>query len=243
LRDAGTYADYYGVEHSAPELLADSVYGLIETNREEIKGAKIVAVPGCYPIGAILALAPLVVEAGVAGSPLIVNAISGISGAGRSLREDYHFPEANENARGYKVVTHQHVPEIEQEFERIAGRDLQVVFAPHTVPMTRGIATTAIVPLEKEVDAASLQALYEDYYSGEPFVRVLPHGQFPETKNVRGSNFCDVAVTHDRRTNRAVALSAIDNLTKGTAGMAVQDMNLLFGLEETCGLWSAPLSP
>ncbi len=243
LKDARTFAEHYGVEHPAPELLGKSVYGLAETNREAIKGAKIVAVPGCYPIGLILAVAPLLKQSGLAGSPLTVSSVSGISGAGRSLSEDFHFPEANENARAYRVASHQHVPEMEQELTRVAGRDIQVIFVPHTVPMTRGIVTTAVVPLEKAADAESLEALYRDYYSNEPFVRVVPRGEFPEARNVRGSNFCDVAVTYDTRTNRAIALSAIDNLTKGTAGQAVQDMNILFGLDETSGLWWAPLSP
>jgi N-acetyl-gamma-glutamyl-phosphate reductase len=243
LKDAGTFAKYYGVEHPAPDLLAQSVYGMAETNREAIKGANIVAVPGCYPIGLILAVAPLLKEGGLVGSPLIVNSVSGISGAGRSLNEDFHFPEANENARAYKVAVHQHTPEMEQEVSRIAGRDLQIVFVPHTVPMTRGIITTVTVPLEKTVDQDGLDALYNDFYADEPFVRVLPSGRLPETKNVRGSNFCDVAVTYDPRTERAIAVSAIDNLTKGTAGQAVQDMNILFGLDETCGLWWGAVSP
>lgn len=243
LKDARTFAEHYGAEHPATELLADSVYGLAEINRDAIKTAKIVAVPGCYPIGLILAVAPLLQETGLAGSPLIVNSLSGISGAGRTLREDYHFPEAGENARAYRVGTHQHVPEMEQELERIAGHDVQVMFVPHTVPMTRGIVTTAVVPMEKAADTEALDALYRDYYSDEPFVRVLARGQCPEAKNVRGSNFCDVGVTYDERTNLAIALSAIDNLTKGTAGQAVQDMNILFGLDETCGLWCPPLSP
>jgi N-acetyl-gamma-glutamyl-phosphate reductase len=190
-----------------------------------------------------LAVAPLLQESGLAGSPLSITSLSGISGAGRSLREDYHFPETNENARAYRVGTHQHVPEMEQELGRIGGHDVQVMFVPHTIPMTRGIVTTAIVPLEKHANEEALDALYRDYYSDEPFVRVLAQGQYPEARNVRGSNFCDVAVTYDERTNRATALSAIDNLTKGTAGMAVQDMNILFGLDETCGLWFPPLSP
>jgi len=243
LKDAGAFAQYYGEEHPAPELLADSVYGLAETNREAIKGAKIVAVPGCYPIGLILAVAPLLKKDDLARSPLIVNSVSGISGAGRSLSEDFHFPEANENARAYKVAVHQHTPEMEQEISRIAGRDIQVIFVPHTVPMTRGIITTATVSLEKTVDQDGLEALYNGFYADEPFVRVLPRGKLPETKNVRGSNFCDVAVTYDPRTERAVAVSAIDNLTKGTAGQAVQDMNILFGLDETCGLWWGAMSP
>ncbi len=243
LKDAKTFAQYYGVEHPAPELLVDSVYGLAETNREAIKGARIVAVPGCYPIGLILAVAPLLKEDDLVGSPLIVNSLSGISGAGRSLSEDFHFPEANENARAYKVAVHQHTPEMEQEIGRIAGRDIRVVFVPHTVPMTRGIITTATVPLEKALDQDGLETLYNDFYADERFVRVLPRGKLPETKDVRGSNFCDVAVKCDPRTGRAIAVSAIDNLTKGTAGQAVQDMNILFGLEETCGLWWGAMSP
>ena len=243
LKDAKVFAQYYGAEHPAPDLLAESVYGLAETNREALSGAKIVAVPGCYPIGALLAVAPLVRERDLVGAPVIVNALSGISGGGRSLNENFHFPEANENARAYKVAVHQHGPEMEQEIKRIAGRDIPTIFVPHTVPMTRGIATTAIVPLEKTVDLAALEKLYHAFYADEPFVRVLPRGETPEVKHVRGSNFCDVAVTYDPRTNRAIALSAIDNLTKGTAGQAVQDMNVLFGLEETCGLWWGALSP
>ena len=243
LKDAQAYAQYYGVEHPAPELLPNSVYGLAETNRETIKGAKIVAVPGCYPIGMILAVAPLVRERGLVGSAVVVNALSGISGGGRSLNEDFHFSEANENARAYKVAVHQHGPEMEQEIKRIAGRAITITFVPHTVPMTRGIATTAIVPLEITMTLERLAELYRQFYAEEPFVRVLPRGEFPEVKHVRGSNFCDVAVTYDARTNQAIALSAIDNLTKGTAGQAVQDMNILFGLDETCGLWWGAVSP
>ena len=243
LNDARVFAHHYKADHPAPELLASSVYGLAETNRDAIKEAKIVAVPGCYPIGLVLAVAPLMSEAGLAGSPLVVNSISGISGAGRSLRDDYHFPEANENARAYRVGTHQHVPEMEQELARIAGREIRVIFVPHTVPMTRGIITTATVPLEKATSAERLESLYRDHYAGEPFVRMLPRGEFPEAKHVRGSNFCDVAVTFDARTNRAIVLSAIDNLVKGTAGQAVQDMNILFGLDERCGLWWGAMTP
>ena len=243
LKDARVFAQYYGIEHPAPELLPQSVYGLAETNREALKDAQLVAVAGCYPIGAILAVAPLVRERGLVGAPVIVNALSGISGAGRSLNENFHFPEANENARAYKVAVHRHAPEMEQEIKRIAGRDIAIIFVPHTVPMTRGIATTAIVPLEKSVSLERLEQLYRDFYAGKPFVRVLPRGEFPEVKHVRASNFCDVAIAYEPRTNRAIALSAIDNLTKGTAGQAVQDMNILFGLEETCGLWWGAVTP
>lgn len=254
LKDRSQYHEWYGMAHNAPELLSASVYGLPELYRGEIQSARIVANPGCYPTATVLALAPLVATDLVDLKSIVIDAKSGVSGAGRSPSLGYHFPECDDNARPYGVPRHRHIPEIEQELKRLACRagnaeEVAVSFIPHLIPMSRGILVTAYASLKRApggggggVDTATVTRLYEDFYAGERFVRVL-QDDLPQTKAVCGSNFCDVAVRVDPRTGRVVAMSALDNLVKGAAGQAIQNMNIMFGEEETLGLEAAPLWP
>ncbi|MBO8129505.1 MAG: N-acetyl-gamma-glutamyl-phosphate reductase [Peptococcaceae bacterium] len=243
LRDARVYEEWYRVEHTAPDLLGQAVYGLPELNRNEIKNAWLIANPGCYPTAAQLALAPLLARDLVEPDSVIIDAKSGVSGAGRKTSLTTHYAETNENFRAYNVGIHRHTPEIEQELGRIAGRDMRVSFTPHLVPMTRGILATVYVKLKKFKDGDELQAIFEDYYQGESFIRVLPAGMLPQTKAVAGSNYCDLGVVADPRTGRAVVLAAIDNLVKGASGQAIQNMNIIFGIKETEGLEHPPVYP
>jgi N-acetyl-gamma-glutamyl-phosphate reductase len=227
LKDTDLFKQYYKLDHVAPDLLSESIYGLVPWYRDSLKSAKLVAVPGCYPISVVLPLRPLLDQVGTS-IPIVVDSVSGISGAGRSLNEKFHFPEMNENVFAYKLAVHQHIPEIEQE----TGNRALVQFTPHVGPYTRGILTTMTFRPDGPVKPAAAWA----YYDNEPFVRVLPEGLLPETKNVRASNFCDIGWTMDERTGNLLIVSAIDNLCGGTAGMAIQCMNLMFGLDETAGL-------
>jgi N-acetyl-gamma-glutamyl-phosphate reductase len=241
LKDPAAYVRWYGAEHGAAELLELAVYGLPEQNRECVRSARFVANPGCYPTAAALALLPLLKE-GLASGPVIVDAKSGVSGAGRNPSAATHFSEVNENVRPYKLGEHRHGPEMEQTFA-LAGAPVPVYFAPHLTPMTRGILATCYVPIGAELSEDDAFALYRDAYREEPFVRVLENGELPQTKATLGSNFCDVAVRVDRQRRLAVAVSAIDNLGKGAAGQAIQNMNLMFGFPETEGLWTPPMFP
>lgn len=234
LKDPALFAKYYKAEHVAPERLDEAVYGLVPWYRESLKSAQLVAVPGCYPISALMPLRALI-ELDITDTPVVIDSISGISGAGRSLNEAYHFPEMNENLRAYSIAVHRHAPEIEQEL----GNKVKVQFNPHVAPLTRGILTTITVHLKKTVNVAAAFARY----ANEPFVRVLPEGSLPEVKNVRGSNFCDIGWVHDARTGNLVIVSAIDNLVGGTAGMATQCLNLMYGLDERAGLRHAGMAP
>lgn len=243
LRDPGLYEKWYEHGHQYPELLKTAVYGLPELHRERIRTASLIANPGCYPTSAILGLAPIIKNVLMDLGTLVVDSKSGVSGAGRSPALPYHFPEANEGFMAYKVGTHRHTPEIEQELSRIAGTEVTISFTPHLVPMNRGILTTIYGKLAAQTDTGRLHTLYREFYQHEPFVRVLPLGQFPNVRNVRGSNFCDIGVYADGRTDRAVIVTAIDNLVKGASGQAVQNMNILMGLEETAGLRFAALFP
>jgi N-acetyl-gamma-glutamyl-phosphate reductase len=240
LKDAAVYERWYGSAHGAADLLADAVYGLPEQNRDRVRSARLVANPGCYPTAAALALLPLVCG-GYAGGSVIVDAKSGVSGAGRNPSAATHFSEVNENFKPYKLGEHRHGPEMEQTFAA-AGTAVPVYFAPHLAPMTRGILATCYVPLARELSAAEAIALYNEAYRDEPFVRVL-ESDLPQTKATLGSNFCDVAVRVDPERRLAVAVSAIDNLVKGAAGQAIQNMNLMFGFPETEGLWSPAVFP
>jgi len=303
LKSPASYQEWYGVPHEAPDLVAEASYGLPELYRDEIRKSRIVANPGCYPTAALLALAPLVSRGIVDLRSLIIDAKSGVSGAGRTPSPGYHFPECEENLRAYGVPRHRHTPEIEQELRRLAMQGLgprgeagcgtgtaagapgradtdedgiTVTFTPHLVPMSRGILVTAYGLLKTPAPAVAvrsgasnktglpgyvlrdaapcpettgegpdpdaLTALYEEFYAHERFVRVL-RGSLPETKAVRGSNFCDIAVRIDVRTGRVVVFSALDNLVKGAAGQAIQNMNVLFGLEESTGLEAPPVWP
>jgi len=239
--DVEVYEQWYG-GHAAPALLAESVYGLTEVHRARIRNARIVGNPGCYPTAALLAILPLVMSGRVGTAGIVIDAKSGVSGAGRGLTLDTHFSEVNENVKPYNVAGHRHTPEIEQELTAALGRPVTVTFTPHLVPMTRGILVTAYLPLAGPLTDAEAAAILREAYSGEPFVRVLSDG-LPETKATAGSNFCDVAVRLDRRAGMAVAMAALDNLVKGASGQAVQNMNVMFGLPEATGLRAPGLYP
>ena len=234
LKDAAEYQQWYGLPHEDPEGLAQAVYGLPELFADEIRKTSIVANPGCYPTASILALAPLVKEGVVAPSPLIVDAKSGVSGAGKKLTDATHYPECNENLAPYAVGTHRHTPEIANVLSGLADKKADVLFVPHLTPMTRGIMATCYATRLRQVDDAALHALYADFYAKAPFVRVLPPGAIPATRHTSHTNFADVAarVCGDR----IVAMCAIDNLVKGASGQAVQNLNLMFSLDEATGL-------
>jgi N-acetyl-gamma-glutamyl-phosphate reductase len=246
IKDAVTFARWYTTPHGDPDGLAEAVYGLPELHRKAITSAPLVANPGCYPVGAILAMAPLF-KAGIARTEgVVVDGKSGVTGAGaqgRQVDPMYLYTEANENVRAYGVATHRHTPEIEQELSAVSGQAIMVSFTPHLIPINRGLFTTASVPLVRPTDTASARALYEEFYAGEPFVRVLPENQLPTTRAVLGSNYCDVSVVVDQRVGRAICLTAIDNLGKGGSQQAIQNMNLMLGWDERTGLDSPPVYP
>ena len=247
LNQQHTYEQWYGVEHGSPHLLSQAVYGLPElTGRDKIAQSNLIANPGCYTTCSILSLAPLA-AAGIGSVPYIIDAKSGVSGAGRKASQGLLFGEVNESIKAYKLKTHRHTPEIEQELSRIAGSALKVQFTPHLVPMNRGILTTAYIQPandnEEALSSAKLQSLYNSMYSRELFIRLLPEGIFPETRWVKGSNYIDIAVSYDERTGMILVAAAIDNLMKGAAGQAVQNMNIRFGFEESAGLEDIPLFP
>lgn len=243
LRDPAAYPEWYGLEHLAPDLLREAAYGLPELHGTRIAAARLVAVPGCYPTGALLGLAPLVARQMVDLETIVIDSISGASGAGRKTELGLHFSELNENARAYGVARHRHTPEIEQELARLAGREVIVAFTPHLAPLTRGILTTLHVTLMSRWRAADLLAVYREYYRGRPFIRVLPEGDLPETKQVAGSNFCDIGLAVEPRTGRGVVVTAIDNLVKGASGQAIQCLNLMAGWDEAEGLRLPALYP
>ena len=235
LKDTAAFLEYYKTEHVAPQLLPEAVYGLAPWYRDQIRNAQLIAAPGCYPASAILPLRPLMDAPIDLNIPIVIDAISGLSGAGRAVSEAFHFPEMNENIKAYRIGTHQHTPEIEQE--TLSRAKMQ--FTPHVGPYTRGILSTITVHVKEPFDPAPYYARYAD----EPFVRVLGEGKLAEIRNVRGSNFCDFGWVMDKRTNNLVIVSAIDNLVGGTAGMAVQCLNIMFGLKETTGLRYAGMMP
>jgi N-acetyl-gamma-glutamyl-phosphate reductase len=247
LKAAAEYSEWYGFTHPAPQLLKKAVYGLTELYRSQVAAAQLVANPGCYPTGAILALAPAV-KAGLIESDIIIDSKSGVSGAGRTLNLTTHFAEANEDATAYALDGHRHLPEIIQELSLLRpGLSLPVTFVPHLIPMTRGILTTCYAPLATGKVAAGkkgreeLRRLYLDFYQGEPFTRVVESP--PHTKHTQGNNLCLIYPTIDARTGRLIVISSIDNLGKGAAGQAIQNMNLMLGLPETTGLEALALYP
>ncbi len=243
LKDAAVYAKWYGREHVAAHLIKDAVYGLTEHHRDEIAAARLVACPGCYPTAALLALLPLVKAKLIDAFDIVIDAKSGVSGAGRSLKQNILFSEAGEGLSPYSIASHRHAPEIEQELSAAAGASVLVNFTPHLVPMSRGELVTAYVRLTGSHAAADLSAALAAVYANEPFVRIAPKGTPPSTQFVRGSNFCMLGVYADRIPRRAIVVSAIDNLVKGSAGQAIQNFNLMFGLPENAGLLQAPLFP
>ncbi len=233
---AEAYPTWYGFEHAAPEWLGKAVYGLPELNAAEIAGARIVANPGCYPTAAALALAPALRAGLVSGTGIVVDAKSGVSGAGAKPTPAQSFAAADGGVRPYKVATHQHTPEIEQTLERVARTPVRVTFVPHVVPTVRGILATCYATLTGDASVEDLLAAAAETYAGAPFVRVLPEGQLPDPKRVATSNACEVGAAVDVRAGTAVLFAAIDNLVKGAAGQAIQNMNLMLGLPETAGL-------
>ncbi len=246
LNDAGDYPRWYDFDHPTPELLARAAYGLPELHREKIARAQLVANPGCYPTGAILALAPAI-KAGIVEPDVIIDSKSGVSGAGRSLSLTTHYSEVNEDAVAYALGGHRHLPEITQELKLLGLKEPSVTFVPHLIPMTRGILTTAYAPLTAgkiaggEKGKAELHKLYLDFYQNEPFTSVTESP--PHTKHTWGNNFCLVYPTIDERTGRLIVISAIDNLVKGAAGQAIQNLNLMLGLPETTGLEALAIYP
>jgi N-acetyl-gamma-glutamyl-phosphate reductase len=243
LSDVDVYARWYGQAHRAPGLQAEAVYGLTELARQRIAGARLIACPGCYPTSSLLPLVPLVETGLVDADDIIIDAKSGVSGAGRALKETSLFTEVAEGVHAYGVANHRHAPEIEQGLSLAAGRQLTVNFTPHLMPMNRGILSTIYVRLAARATAADLRACLADRYSEEAFVRVVPEGVVPATRHVRGSNHCLIGVFADRVAGRAILLSVIDNLVKGASGQAVQNMNVVFGFAETAGLEQQPLFP
>jgi len=246
LKDVAEYESWYEVQHPCSDLLKIAVYGLPELHRAEVKTAQLVANPGCYPTGALLALAPAL-SGNVVEGDIIVDSKSGVSGAGRSLTLTTHFAECNESVAAYALDGHRHLPEIRQECRRLSERVTELLFVPHLIPMTRGILSTCYARmsdtwLERHSDpAGDLVELYREFYRASPFVRVV--GAPPATKHVWGSNYCHVFPKYDQRTRRLLVVSAIDNLVKGGAGEAVQNMNLMLGFDETCGLTALPVYP
>lgn len=246
LRDAGDYVTWYRSPHADPAGLAEAVYGLPELHRKAIAQASLVASPGCYPVGAVLAIAPLLRSGLGRTEGIVIDGKSGVTGAGaqgRKVDPMYLFTEANENVQAYGLASHRHTPEIEQELSRLAGVPVRVSFTPHLLPLNRGLFTTASVPLAAGVATADLVAVYREFYAGEPFIRVCPDGERPATRAVLGSNFCDIAVVADPRTGRATCVSAIDNLGKGGSANGVQNLNLLCGWNERTGLEASPVYP
>ena len=243
LKDVNVYEEWYKIEHKAPQYIDEAVYGLCEINRDLEKSARIVANPGCYTTCSILTAYPLAKEGLIDMSTLIIDAKSGTSGAGRGAKLPNLYCEVNENIKAYGVATHRHTPEIEEQLGYASGEKVVLNFTPHLVPMNRGILATEYATLKKKVTYEEVKAVYDQYYAKEKFVRVLDRDVCPETKWVEGSNYVDIGFKIDPRTNRIIMMGAIDNLVKGAAGQAVQNMNLLFGLPEDEGLELVPMFP
>jgi N-acetyl-gamma-glutamyl-phosphate reductase len=246
LRDAADYLTWYKAAHIDAAGLAEAVYGLPELHRKAIAASSLVANPGCYPAGAILATAPLFRNGVARSDGVVIDGKSGVTGAGaqgRKVDPMYLYTEANENVQAYGIASHRHTPEIEQELSLLAGVSLRVSFTPHLIPLNRGLFTTASVPLAQALGTSELLRLYREFYAGEPFVRVMDEGERPTTRSVVGSNFCDVAVVADPRTRRAVCVSALDNLGKGGSANGIQNLNILSGWPERTGLDAAPVYP
>ena len=247
LKDVSVYEKWYKIEHKAPQYIEEAVYGLCEINRDKVKNARIVANPGCYTTCSILTAYPLIKEGLIDPDTLIVDALSGVSGAGRGAKVANLYCEVNESAKPYGVASHRHTPEIEEQLSYAAGKEMVINFTPHLVPMNRGILATEYASLIMKDGSLptkeDIRAAYEKYYKNEKFIRLLPDGVYPETRWVEGSNFVDIGFKIDERTKRVIMMGTIDNLVKGAAGQAVQNMNIMFGLDETTGLSMVPLFP
>ena len=242
IKDVATYEKWYGIKHESPEFIEEAVYGLCEINRDKTKDARLIANPGCYTTCSILSIYPLVKEGLIDPKSIIVDAKSGTTGAGRGAKVANLFCEVNENIKAYGVTTHRHTPEIEEQLRYAADEDVVINFTPHLVPMQRGILVTAYANLTKDVTYDEIKAVYDKYYKDEKFVRVLDKDLCPETRYVQGSNYTDIGFKIDERTNRIVMMGALDNLVKGAAGQAVQNMNIMFGLPEETGIDLVPSS-
>lgn len=243
IKNVKKYEEWYGIEHKSPQYIEEAVYGLCEINREQVKGARLIANPGCYPTCSTLSIYPLAKEGLIDMNTVIIDAKSGTSGAGRGAKVNNLYCEVNENIKAYGVTTHRHTPEIEDQLSYASGEDVKINFTPHLVPMNRGILVTAYATLKENVTYEQVKAIYDKYYADEKFVRVLDKDVAPETRWVEGSNYVDVNFKIDPRTNRIIMMGAMDNLVKGAAGQAVQNMNIMFGFEETCGLCQVPMFP
>ncbi len=243
IKDVATYEKWYGITHPSPQFIEEAVYGLCEINREAVKNARLIANPGCYPTCTTLSIYPLAKEGLIDPNTIIVDAKSGTSGAGRGAKVDNLYCEVNENIKAYGVASHRHTPEIEEQLSYASGEQVLLNFTPHLVPMNRGILVTAYASLKKDVTYEEVKAVYDKYYADEKFVRVLDKDVCPQTKWVEGSNYVDVNFVIDERTSRIIMMGALDNLVKGAAGQAVQNMNLLFGFEENAGLKLVPCFP
>lgn len=243
IKDVSVYEKWYGIEHKSPQYIKEAVYGLCEINREDVRKARLVANPGCYTTCSILTAYPLAKEGIIDMSTLIIDAKSGTSGAGRGAKLPNLFCEVNENIKAYGVASHRHTPEIEEQLGYASGEDVVINFTPHLIPMNRGILVTEYASLKRDVSYEDVKSVYDKYYQDETFVRVLEEGVFPETRWVEGSNYVDINFKIDPRTGRIIMMGAIDNLVKGAAGQAVQNMNLMFGLDETEGLNLVPVFP
>lgn len=243
IKDVSVYEKWYQ-PHASSHLLQEAVYGLPELYRDKIRGARLVANPGCYPTSIILGLAPLLKAGAVNEKSIIADSKSGTSGAGRGAATGSLFCEVHDGFRPYKVGRkHRHTPEIEQELQILSGRNFNISFTPHLLPVSRGILSTVYAELSQGFTVENIRSIYREQYEKESFIRLLPEGTFPATQNVRGSNFCDIAFAIDETTNRIIVMSAIDNIVKGASGQAVQNMNLICGFQENAGLTSAPIFP
>ncbi|MCR5033755.1 MAG: N-acetyl-gamma-glutamyl-phosphate reductase [Lachnospiraceae bacterium] len=243
IKDVATYEKWYKITHQSPELIKEAVYGLCEINRADIKNARILANPGCYTTCSILSAYPLVKEGLIDASTLIIDAKSGTSGAGRGAKVPNLFCEVNENVKAYGVASHRHTPEIEEQLGYAAGKEITVSFTPHLIPINRGILVTAYASVKPGTTKEQIKAAYEKHYAGEHFIRLLPEGICPETRWVETSNYVDINFKLDERTGRVIIMAALDNLVKGAAGQALQNMNIMFGLPEDEGLENAPVFP
>ncbi len=242
FKDAGVYERWYQ-KHTSADLLPESVYGLPELHRDKIRNAKIVGSPGCYPTGALIGLIPLVEKGMVSLENIVIDSKSGVSGAGRDVVLESLFCEVNEGVKAYKIFEHRHLPEIEQELSEMTQKKVAVTFVPHLIPMDRGILTTIYLILTKKWKTEEVLNAFQEHYQKEPFIRIYSKGKLPNTKDVRGSNYCDIGVKVNEADGRTVIITAIDNLVKGASGEAVQNMNIMLGFPETMGLEALPLSP